>query len=244
MKQRPFEIIYENDDYIVINKKAGILSIPDRYHDDKINIFTLLKQYRDPIFSVHRLDKETSGTMVYAKHEEAHKYLSEQFESRKVAKKYLAIVQGNPVNDSDEIITNVASSLTQKNKMVVSNKGKEAITRYNVVERFKNNALLEVSILTGRQHQIRVHLSYIGHPLAVDSKYGNKSKLYAYEIKQSKYNYSKERDPRPLISRHALHAEKLKFKDKISGESKEFISPLPKDMKAVLNQLRKWSSLI
>jgi 23S rRNA pseudouridine955/2504/2580 synthase/23S rRNA pseudouridine1911/1915/1917 synthase len=244
MKQRPFEIIYENDDYIVINKKAGILSIPDRYHDDKINVFTLLKQYRDPIFSVHRLDKETSGTMVYAKNEEAHKYLSDQFESRKVVKKYLAIVQGSPVNDSDEIITKVAASLTQKNKMVVVNKGKEAITKYKVLERFKNYALLEVSILTGRQHQIRVHMSYIGHPLAVDSKYGNKSNLYAYEIKQGKFNYSKEREPRPLISRHSLHAEKLEFIDKASGELREFISPLPKDMKAVLNQLRKWSPLV
>lgn len=243
MKQRPFEIIYENDDYVIINKKAGILSIPDRYHDDKINIFTLLKQFREPIFSVHRLDKDTSGTMVYARNEEVHKYLSEQFESRNVQKKYLAIVQGNPVNDSDEIITRMATSLTQKDKMVVSNKGKEAITKYKVIERFKNHALLEVTILTGRQHQIRIHMAYIGHPLAVDSKYGNKSKLYAYEIKQGKYNYSKVREPRPLISRHSLHAEKLMFIDKITGEPMEYISPLPKDMKALLNQLRKWSPL-
>ena len=243
MRQRPFEIIHETDDYIVINKKAGVLSIPDRYNDDKINIYALLKSYRGEVFSVHRIDKDTSGTMIYAKNESSHKWLSQQFEARKVKKKYLALVEGTPSDDEGEIIANIASSLTHKNKMVVAKKGKEAITRYKVIEQFKNHALLEVEIFTGRQHQIRVHLQYFGHPLAVDSKYGSKNALFAYELKSGRYNYHKDKDPRPLISRHSLHAWKLSIQEPGTQEWVEIESPLPKDLRATLNQLRKWSSV-
>jgi 23S rRNA pseudouridine955/2504/2580 synthase/23S rRNA pseudouridine1911/1915/1917 synthase len=243
MKHKAFEIIFEDDDVLVLNKKAGILSIPDRYNDDKINLYTLLTSYRGEIYPLHRLDRDTSGVMIYAKNDIAHKDLSDQFQERTVKKIYLAIVEGRLAEDSGKIETALAQSAYQKDKVVVVKKGKEAITYFKVLEKFDQHTFIEVDIKTGRQHQIRVHMAHIGHPLSVDKKYGNREALYAYDIKKRKFNYKQDSPIRPLLNRHSLHAHKLIISHPTTKEKITFEATLPKDMKAVLNQLKKWSGL-
>lgn len=244
MKQRTFEIIHEDDDILVINKKAGILSIPDRYHSDINNLYSLLHQYRDSIFPLHRLDKETSGVMIYAKTEDSHRELSRQFESREIKKEYLAILEGCPEKSEETIDTFLAPSLHEKDKIVVlPRKGKRAITSYRILEKFKQFSFASIIIKTGRQHQIRAHMKHIGHPLAVDVKYGNRKSLFASDIKIRKFIQKGNQSPRPLIARHSLHAYKLTITHPISKENMEFTAELPKDMKATLNQLRKWQKI-
>lgn len=241
MKQA-FEILWEDEHFVIINKQAGVLSIPDRYHDDKINLYSLLIKYRGQIFPLHRLDKETSGIMIYAKDEDAHKKISEQFETREIYKEYLAILARTPIEKKGIIETCLAPSLVKKDMMVVSKKGKKAITEYEILETFENHSLCKVILHTGRQHQIRVHMEHIGTPLAIDSKYGLKSEIYAYEIKTKKFHQNRNKDSKPLMSRHSLHAHKLGFTHPYNQKYMEFQADPPKDFKAVLNQLRKWTS--
>lgn len=243
MKKRAFEIIHEDEEILVLNKSAGVLSIPDRYNDDKINLYSLLISYREEIFPLHRLDRDTSGIMIYAKNELAHKNLSNQFQERTIEKIYLAIVEGRILDEQATINAPLAPSAHHKDKVVVVKKGKEAITHFKVLQRYEQHTLLEVKIETGRQHQIRVHLAHIGFPLSVDKKYGNRQALYAYDIKKRKFNFKENASTRPLISRHSLHAQKLTIIHPTSNEKMTFEATMPKDMKAVLNQLGKWSGL-
>lgn len=242
MKIRPFEIVYEDKDILVINKMAGILSVPDRYNHDKPNLYSMLTHYKGSVFPLHRLDKGTSGVMIYAKTEESHKALSEQFESRSIIKKYLTIVTGIMPEKSGEIKTFLAPAMHGKEMMVVAKKGKLSITQFSVLEEFLQYSLLQITILTGRQHQIRVHMQHIGHPLAVDSRYGGREALYAHDIKLKHFQHKKNEDPKPLISRCTLHAASLTFTHPENNEIMEVNAELPKDMNAVINQLRKWQS--
>jgi 23S rRNA pseudouridine955/2504/2580 synthase/23S rRNA pseudouridine1911/1915/1917 synthase len=240
--KRAFEIIWEDDHFLVLNKRAGVLSIPDRYHDDKVNLFSLLVHYRDMIYPLHRLDKETSGIMIYAKDEEAHKRMSEMFEDRKIYKEYAALITRTPLEQKGTIETNLAASLQKKDQIVVSKKGKHAVTEYEVVESFKDYSLCKIVIHSGRQHQIRVHMAHIGHPLAVDKKYGYKTEIFAQEIKPKKFNPNRRGESKPLMNRHSLHAKKIGFVHPFTNEDLTFEAPFPKDFRAVLNQLRKWNN--
>ncbi len=242
MKLRPFEIVYEDKAILVINKMAGILSVPDRYNHDKPNLYTMLTYYKGSVFPLHRLDKGTSGVMIYAKTEESHKALSEQFESRSIIKKYLTLVTGSLPEKTGEIKTFLAPALHGKEMMVVAKKGKLSITKYAVLEEFLQYSLLEITILTGRQHQIRVHMLHIGHPLAVDSRYGGKEALYAHDIKLKHFQHKTNKDPKPLINRCSLHSASLIFAHPENNEIMEVSADLPKDMNAVISQLRKWQS--
>mgnify|MGYP001230607561 CR=1 FL=1 len=243
MKQRAFEIIHEDPEILVINKKSGILSVPDRYHPEKPNLYTLLTQYRGLIYPLHRLDKCTSGIMLYAKNEEVHKYLSSLFEERKVIKEYFAVISGAPPEKKGKIETFLAPALHRKEMMMVSKKGKLAITEYEVTEEYQHYSLLKLIISTGRQHQIRVHMQHIGYPLSVDNRYGGKDALYAFDIKLKKFHQKDSDQSRPLIDRCTLHAHTLSFNHPHDEKWVSYQALLPKDMNALINQLRKWQAI-
>ena len=238
--KKDHEIVFEDDHIVVVNKSAGLLTIPDRYQHDKRNLSSLMIERYGEIFVVHRIDRETSGLIMFAKNAEAHKELSEAFSERKIQKTYLAIVQGTPTPLEDRIETFLVKSETERSKIIVFKKGKWSITDYKVLESYdRKYSLVEVIILTGRTHQIRVHMKHIGNPLLVDSKYNNKEEFKLSEIKKRKFRLGKDQEERPLITRHTLHAATLGFDHPITGEHMDFHIPLPKDMKAVVNQMRK-----
>jgi len=228
------DIIYEDDDIVVINKNAGMLSIPDRFDRKQDNLYTILKQYYGEIFVVHRLDKETSGIICFAKNAETHRELNILFETRKIKKSYLVLVDGKLDKDSGIIDIPIKSNKSSKGFII-----KESITEYRLLEEFKNYSLLEVFPRTGRMHQIRIHLSLIGHPLMVDSLYGNRDKIFLSEIKQ---NYKISGKEKPLMNRLTLHSYKIEFFYSKKNRVLSFTAPLPKDFEILLKQLRKYNS--
>ncbi|MFT3703347.1 MAG: RluA family pseudouridine synthase [Agriterribacter sp.] len=231
-------IIFENDDFIAINKPSGLLSVPDR-EGKEISLKQMLIEQYGQIWTVHRLDKDTSGVIVFAKNDHTHKFLSGLFEGREVEKYYTGIVHGIPSQNSGSVDTSLMEHPVKKGLMVTNKKGKTALTDYTVVESFGNFSLMEFRIHTGRTHQIRVHMKHIGHPIICDPLYGNGEPVMLSSIKK-KFNLSKkEEEERPLFNRLALHAEKLQFTD-ASKQQYVLNAPLPKDIKALLQQLRKW----
>ncbi|MFK7771530.1 MAG: RluA family pseudouridine synthase [Saprospiraceae bacterium] len=240
MKNRP-SIIFEDDDIIVLNKPAHYLTIPDRFVAERPNLTTFLKDRLEDVFVVHRLDKETSGVILFAKNAAAHRNLSMQFEARTVDKIYLALVEGTVHKEEGEINQPIANNMRDKGRMIIASRGKPSLTLYRVVERFKNYTLVEANIKTGRTHQVRVHFERIGYPLAVDSLYGRKDAFLLSELKMKKYRRGKDVfEEKPLMSRTTLHAAKVTFNHPTTNESLTFEAELPKDFRAVLNQLRKW----
>ena len=237
MKKNDLEIIFENEMFIVVNKPPGLLSIPDR-EQKLISLKEILQQKFGNIFTVHRLDKETSGLILFAKNEAAHKYFSAQFEGRNVGKYYLGIVHGTPVETSGTIDAAIMEHPAKNGKMVVHQKGKTSITDYEVIEPFGRFSLLKFLIHTGRTHQIRVHAKHIGHPIVCDSFYGDGQPILLSSIKK-KYKISKkEESEQPILNRLALHSSELILKDS-EGNAFHLSAPLSKDMNAFLNQLRK-----
>ncbi|MBU3741352.1 MAG: RNA pseudouridine synthase, partial [Candidatus Kapabacteria bacterium] len=177
MKRERLEELYCDDAIVVVNKPSGLLSIPDRFDKELPNVRGLLQQKYGEIFVVHRLDRETSGVLIMARTADAHRHLSEQFEHHTVTKLYHAVVSG--IVDRDEIPISIAIAPDQRRKglMKPSARGKEARTNLRVLERFRVATLIECELVTGRQHQIRVHCSAIGHPLLVDADYGRSTQF-------------------------------------------------------------------
>ncbi len=231
------EILIENDHFIVLNKPSGLLSIPDR-EGKEFSLKQMLQEKYGQIFTVHRLDRDTSGIIVFAKDEETHKFLSQAFEERTVEKYYLGIVNGVPPEKKMTIDQPIAENTTKRGQMLIHQRGKQSITDYEVLEEFGRFSLLRFRIHTGRTHQIRVHMQHVGHPIVVDPLYGDGSPILVSSFKK-KYNLSKsEEEERPILGRLGLHAEKLLFKD-AQGKSHTVEAPLNKDMRALLQQLRK-----
>jgi 23S rRNA pseudouridine955/2504/2580 synthase/23S rRNA pseudouridine1911/1915/1917 synthase len=230
-------IIFQNDDFIAINKPSGLLTIPDREGKD-VSLKSLLKAKFGEIFTVHRLDRDTSGIVVFAFNEVMHKHLSQQFEGRETSKIYNGLVLGKPAESEGVIDEPIAEHPNKKGLMTVWRKGKESITEYKVLESYRHYSWMQYKILTGRTHQIRVHMKYLGHPVVCDALYGDGKPVFISHIK-SKYNLSQSEDEeRPILNRLALHSAQLSFKG-IKGEQLNFEASLPKDLRATLNQLNK-----
>ncbi len=233
------EKLYEDEDYIIVNKPAKLLSIPDRFDAALPSVRRMLEEELGaPVFVVHRIDKETSGVIAFAKNEGAHRHLSGLFERHEVGKFYAGLVLGTPSPEAGRIEAPIAEHPAIKGRMVTAKKGKESVTDYRVVESWPQHALIQWQIHTGRTHQIRVHMSSIGHPIVCDPIYGDGKPFLLSSIKR-KFKMSKsEEEERPLLGRLALHAYRLTFTSAAGGEITAE-APLPKDIAACVSQLRK-----
>jgi 23S rRNA pseudouridine1911/1915/1917 synthase len=236
----PLHVLLETEEFIALDKPAGLLSIPDREGKDP-SLKSLLKERYGNILTVHRLDRETSGVIVFAKTEAAHKHLSKIFEDRTVEKLYSGIVLGTPPENKGNIELPIMEHPTKPGVMVINRKGKTALTDYEVLETVGPYSLLQFRIHTGRTHQIRIHMHSLGHPIACDSLYGDGQPIFLSSLKRNFKLSKSEETERPLLARLALHSQSLKFTD-ARGETHTIEAPLPKDLRALLQQLKKWKS--
>jgi 23S rRNA pseudouridine1911/1915/1917 synthase len=240
----PLDIAYEDSDLLVVNKKAGMVVHPaaGNYSHTLVNALLFHCQDLSGINGVlrpgivHRLDKNTSGLMVVAKNDMAHLSLAEQIKNRTLLREYLAITWGHMPAQEGTIEAPIGRATRDRKKMAVTRlKGRESLTQYQVLERFDLCELLCIRLKTGRTHQIRVHLSYLNHPVLGDPEYGGRQKWI-------KGIYDRERPfAQKLLSaidRQALHAKRLGFVHPRTKEYKEFESDLPEDVQAVLRLLR------
>jgi len=239
----PLNIIYEDSDLIVINKPADMIVHPARgnTHGTLVNALAYyceqlssgLGPYRPGI--VHRLDKDTTGVMVATKNDIAQWKVAKQFERRQVKKTYLAIVHGTPQLTADRVSAPLGIHPRIRERYAIRPEiGREAITFYEVLEEFRGFSLLRLMPRTGRTHQIRVHLSYMKHPIVADDMYGGKL-VYQWQLADTK-----PVPQEPIINRVALHASTLEFKHPTTGEMMKFEAPLPEDMQNLLELLRKY----
>lgn len=233
----PEIIVFENDDFVALNKPSGLLSIPDR-EGKEVSLKILLKEKYGDIFTVHRLDRDTSGLIVFAKNEASHKHLSLQFENRLTKKIYQGLIIGSLPEKKGSINSPIAEHPAQNGTMIIHRRGKESLTDYEVLEDFGIYSFLQFRIHTGRTHQIRVHMKDIGHPIVCDVLYGDGKPVLVSSLK-SKFKLSKDaEEEKPILGRLALHAYQLIFSE-IDGKIFELEAPLPKDMRATLQQLAK-----
>lgn len=234
MKVRDY-VIYEDEHLVAVNKQAGLLTIPDR--QGNISLKNHLQQAYNEIFTVHRLDRDTSGLVVFARNEEAHKQLSQLFEGREVEKFYLGLVYGKLVEQKGTIDAPIMEHPVTKGLMVTNKKGKPSVTDYEVLEQFRFFSWLQFQIHTGRTHQIRVHMKHIGHPILCDELYGDGKPVFISSFKKNYHLSKSEEEERPILARLALHSSRLQFV--LNGKEYKLEAELPKDLRALLQQLRK-----
>jgi len=225
----PLDIIFENDDLLVVNKPAGMVVHPSAGHDTGTLVHAVLGY--DPEIEgiggeerpgvVHRLDKETSGLILLAKNDRAHRWLQDQFRLRKVEKTYLALVEGAPPTPSGRVEAPVGRDPSQRKKMAIMppGKGREAVSEYVTLESFKEHTLLEFHPHTGRTHQIRLHCMFLACPIVGDKVYGHRKQSIE-------------------LDRHFLHAARLKIVLPEEKEARTFEAPLPDDLQVILDSLR------
>lgn len=235
---RGITVIFEDESMLVLSKPSGLLVIPDRYDAEAPNVYHLcLKEYGE-IFVVHRIDRDTSGILLLARTAVAHGILSRAFEHREIQKSYLAICRGNPTSATGTIELALSESRRDRGKMIVDPKrGKPSLTEYTVQETFRGYALLETRPLTGRTHQLRLHLREIGLPILCDPFYGDGMPFLLSSVKAA---YRSKEEERPLLQRTALHAASISLRHPSTGKDMAFTAPIPKDMEAVLKALRKY----
>ncbi len=240
----PLDIIHEDDDILVINKQAGLVVHPAPGHKDGTLVNAIMDKHIDPddfegdekrFGVVHRLDKDTSGVMVIAKNDRAAEVLVRMFKARELEKNYKAIVHGN-IEKEGKIETFINRDTHDRKKFTAKlMHGKEAQTLFYPEENFYDATLLRVKILTGRTHQIRVHMQHIKHNVAGDPVYGDKTK----DISLTEYLGYDGKSAEDLLPRQMLHAYNLKFEHPITGKKMDLTAPLPGDFMRVLKMLRK-----
>lgn len=225
----PLDIIYESDDLMIINKPAGMVVHPGAGHKTGTLVHAALAhapelegiggELRPGV--VHRLDKDTSGLILVAKNDRSHRWLQEQFRLRRVRKVYLALVDGTPPTPTGRIEAPIGRDPAHRRKMAVTTlqKGREAVTEYQTVETYAHHTLIEAHPLTGRTHQIRLHMAFLGCPIVADSLYGR-------------------RKPSLPLERHFLHATRLTIMLPGQMEEQTFTAPLPADLEKIIQQLR------
>jgi 23S rRNA pseudouridine1911/1915/1917 synthase len=233
----PLKILYEDDDIAIIDKPPGLVVHPAAGHPDETLVNALLfhvgglsgvgGEIRPGI--IHRLDKDTSGVMIIAKHDAAHRALTEAWGTPAVRKEYLALVYGSPVHASGTIDAPIGRDPRDRKRMAVVPRGRQAMTDYVVLEKHRHVSLLRCVLRTGRTHQIRVHLKHLGHPIVGDPVYGGPQWRGIPDKKLQKVLSSMERQ--------ALHAAKLTFPHPTTGVSMSFESEMPEDMRALLASL-------
>lgn len=223
-------IIYEDADYILINKPPFVSTLEDRV--DSTNILALAKAYEPESQVCHRLDKDTSGVLAIARHAEAYRHASLQFEHREVRKVYHAVVDGK--HDFQERLVDKPILKQNDGTVKISSQGKLAQTTFTTLEVFSQHSLIECRPVTGRMHQIRIHLAYLKAPITGDETYGGKL-FFVSSIKRG-FRMKKETEEQPLIKRMALHAFSLEFKG-LTGETIVGQAPYPKDFTALHKQL-------
>jgi 23S rRNA pseudouridine1911/1915/1917 synthase len=242
----PLDILYEDDGLVVVNKPAGMVVHPARGHWSGTLTSGLAFHFRSlsdvggPARPgiVHRLDRDTTGVILVAKTNAAHMHLAEQFAARTVQKTYVAVTVGRIDHDRDQIDAPIGRHPFQRDKMAIRENhatSKPATSFYRVLERFAHATAVQVEPKTGRTHQIRVHLDHIGYPVLCDRLYGGRATLTASQLLRQSVNDPQEP---PLLSRHALHAQRLEIEHPQSGKRLAFEAPLPGDMQNVLETLR------
>lgn len=232
----PIEIIFEDEDIIILNKQPGLVVHPGAGNQSGTLVNALLHHDKELSFlpragMVHRLDKDTSGIMVVARNEISYLNLVSQLKERKVKRRYLAIVVGNPLSGST-INEPIGRHPKHRTKQAVTDKGKEAITNFKIQKKMHGYSLLNVSLETGRTHQIRVHLAFLGFPIVGDSVYGGTRKFSAGTSETLKKELSK-------FLRQALHAEKLEFIHPTIGKKVSYLAKVPEDLNNLIALLNK-----
>jgi RluA family pseudouridine synthase len=224
-------ILWEDNDFLLVNKPPFLSTLEDRH--EKNNLLAMAREYVEDAQVCHRLDKDTSGVLAIAKNPVAYRHMSMQFEHRQINKIYHAIADGIH-NFQDQLVD--APILKQDDGIVKISRreGKPAQTYFTSLRSYKNHTLLECRPITGRMHQIRIHLSLLGAPIAGDETYGGKL-FYLSTIKRG-FNLKKDTDEKPLLRRMALHAYALEFEN-LAGNKEKVIAPYPKDIQALVRQL-------
>ncbi|MCC9137207.1 RluA family pseudouridine synthase [Pontibacter silvestris] len=229
-------IIFENDDYVVVNKPPFLSTLEDRT-PNTTNLLKIARQYNSNLQACHRLDKDTSGCLVLAKNPEAYRHLAMQFEAREVYKVYHAVVWGTHKFE-DELVDR-AILPSAKGVAKLTPKGKPAQTYFTTLENYNRHTLVECMPVTGRLHQIRVHLAFLGASIVSDELYGGEH-LYLSNLKRG-YNLKQNTDELPLIKRFALHSFNIGFK-LLNEELIKIEAPYPKDFAVLVKQLRSLGS--
>lgn len=240
MKKTPdYTLVFQDDNIVVLNKRSGLLVAADRYDTEAPRLDVEAEKEFGKLFAVHRIDKDTSGIVIYAKNPDAHKKLSMQFQERNVEKTYHCLVYGHPLWENLKVNLPLLPDGDIRHRTVVNKRfGKPSLTEFTLIGNCGPYSWIEAKPKTGRTHQIRVHLAENGLSIVCDPLYsGNQKPVRLSEIKR-RWN-GDEYEERPLLNRLALHAYKIEIISPTTNEKQTFIAPYPKDLEATRKQLAK-----